>query len=199
MNVFDLVVFDLDGTLIDSAPDLHGALNAVLTADGRRPLTLVEVESIVGDGAAMLVRIGGYSLTDVVGRRVRFSRARSAGWTELSGGLLTDHPRGEDLPGPMAPMVPLSTDDGRGGSQGMLWDRRTGRLTVVIRVSPIGLDLADRGQADAWVAAFWPTWATSRWSATSRSPWTPRRPAAPPCATMSPVGSTRPRRRRPGR
>ena len=44
--------------------------------------------------AAMLVRIGGYSLTDVVGRRVRFTRARSAGWTELSGGLLTDHPRG---------------------------------------------------------------------------------------------------------
>jgi hypothetical protein len=64
--------------------------------------------------ASMLVRIGGYSLTDVVGRRVRFSRARSAGWTELSGGLLTDHPRGEDLPGPM---VPLSTDDGRGGSR----------------------------------------------------------------------------------
>jgi phosphoglycolate phosphatase len=35
MNVFDLVVFDLDGTLIDSAPDLHGAPNAVLTASGR--------------------------------------------------------------------------------------------------------------------------------------------------------------------
>ena len=104
--------------------------------------------------AAMLVRVGGYSLTDVVGRRFRFSRARSAGWTELSGGLLTDHPRGEDLPGPMAPVVPLSTDDGRGGSQGILWDRRTGRLTVVIRVSPVGLDLADRAQADGWVAAF---------------------------------------------
>jgi hypothetical protein len=27
-------------------------------------------------------------------------------------------------------------------------------LTVVIRVSPVGLDLADRAQADAWVAAF---------------------------------------------
>ena len=36
----------------------------------------------------------------------------------------------------------------------MLWDRRTGRLTVVIRVSPVGLDLADRDQADAWVAGF---------------------------------------------
>lgn len=56
MNVFDLVVFDLDGTLIDSAPDLHVALNAALAGDGRRPLTLIEVESIVGDGAAVLVR-----------------------------------------------------------------------------------------------------------------------------------------------
>ena len=36
----------------------------------------------------------------------------------------------------------------------MLWDRRTGRLTVVIRVSPVGLDLADRAQADGWVASF---------------------------------------------
>ena len=97
----------------------------------------------------------------------------------------------------MAPMVPLSTDDGRGGSQGLLWDRRTGRLTVVIRVSPVGLDLADRGPGRRLgrrrSAASWPTWATSRWSATSRSPSTPRRPAAPPCATTSPAGSTRPR------
>ncbi len=56
MNVFDLVVFDLDGTLIDSAPDLHVALNTALRGDGRRPLTLIEVESIVGDGATVLVR-----------------------------------------------------------------------------------------------------------------------------------------------
>ena len=123
------------------------------------------------------------------GARVRFTRARAAGWTELSGGILADHPRGHDLPGPMAPLVALSADDGRGGKQGLLWDRNTGWLTAVIRVSPVGLDLADRGQADAWVAgwaACWPTSGSSRWCATSRSPWTPPRPAAPPCATTSP-------------
>ena len=134
---------------------LFGAIVMPLAASysSLRAGLLVAPGSVLVLGA-MLVRIGGSSLTDVVGRRVRFSRARSAGWTELSGGLLTDHPRGEDLPGPMAPMVPLSTEDGRGGRQGLLWDRRTGRLTVVIRVSPVGLDLADRAQADAWVAAF---------------------------------------------
>ncbi|MBL8667873.1 MAG: phosphoglycolate phosphatase [Rhodospirillales bacterium] len=56
MSTITCVVFDLDGTLIDSAPDLHGALNIVLTELGKRPLSLAEVESIVGDGAAMLVR-----------------------------------------------------------------------------------------------------------------------------------------------
>jgi hypothetical protein len=103
---------------------------------------------------SFVLRVGGQSLSDVVIRRLRFTRARSAGWTELSGGMLTDHPRKNDLPGPMAPVVPLSTDDGRGSKQGLLWDRRTGWLTAVIRVSPVGLDLADRGQADAWVASW---------------------------------------------
>jgi phosphoglycolate phosphatase len=56
MSVVTIVIFDLDGTLVDSAPDLHGALNAVLTAEGRRPLSLREVESIIGDGAAVLVK-----------------------------------------------------------------------------------------------------------------------------------------------
>ena len=104
--------------------------------------------------AATLIRIDGQSFTDVALRRARFSRARAAGWTELSGGILADHPRGHDLPGPMAPLVALSADDGRGGKQGLLWDRHTGWLTAILRVSPVGLDLADAAQADAWVAGW---------------------------------------------
>jgi hypothetical protein len=121
-------------------------------ASARLALILAGVAALVI--AAVVIRVGGQSVADLVTRRIRFSRARSAGWTELSGGLLTDHPRRHDLPGPMAPVVPLSTDDGRGGKQGLLWDRRTGRLTVVMRVSPVGLDLADRDQADTWVASW---------------------------------------------
>lgn len=102
--------------------------------------------------ATVVIRIGGNSLSDVVMRRLRFARSKSAGWTELTGGMVSDHQRRHALPGPMGPVVPLSTDDGRGGKQGLLWDRRTGWLTAVMRVSPIGLDLADRGQADSWVA-----------------------------------------------
>ncbi|MDH3231209.1 MAG: phosphoglycolate phosphatase [Alphaproteobacteria bacterium] len=50
------LVFDLDGTLIDSAPDLHACLNRLLGADGRRRLDLAEVVAMVGDGVPALVR-----------------------------------------------------------------------------------------------------------------------------------------------
>ena len=61
----DLVaIFDLDGTLVDSAPDLAGAMNAVLTAEGLRPVPPRDVRPLVGDGArALLVR--GHAENDV--------------------------------------------------------------------------------------------------------------------------------------
>ena len=103
---------------------------------------------------ATVVRIGGVSLADVVVRRAGFGRARAAGWTEWSGGVLTEHPRGADLPGVLAPLCPLEVDDGRGGRHALLWHRRTGTLTAVLRCSPVGLDLADPDRADAWIAAW---------------------------------------------
>ncbi|MHA6622918.1 SCO6880 family protein [Pseudonocardia sp. DLS-67] len=104
--------------------------------------------------AGVVVRIGGVSLADVLVRRARFTRARAAGWTELSAGVLTEHPRAADLPGVLAPLLPLDVDDGRGGRHALLWNRRTGTLSAVLRCSPIGLDLADRDQTDAWVASW---------------------------------------------
>lgn len=50
------VVFDLDGTLIDSAADITLAMNRVLADHGRRPLTTAETRSMLGDGARELVR-----------------------------------------------------------------------------------------------------------------------------------------------
>lgn len=50
------LIFDLDGTLIDSAPDLRQALNLTLAAAGRRPLTLSETKDFVGDGALALMQ-----------------------------------------------------------------------------------------------------------------------------------------------
>lgn len=50
------VIFDLDGTLIDSAPAIHAVSNAVLTDLGFAPLTLPQVRSFVGKGVPNLVR-----------------------------------------------------------------------------------------------------------------------------------------------
>lgn len=52
---FPAVVFDLDGTLIDSAPDIHAAANAVLAAEGLAPITLTQARGFIGAGAPVLV------------------------------------------------------------------------------------------------------------------------------------------------
>src|SRR4051794_23527459 len=50
-----LILFDLDGTLVDSAPDIARALNAAMAEIGVPPLPVPEVVGYVGDGAAKLV------------------------------------------------------------------------------------------------------------------------------------------------
>ena len=56
------VIFDLDGTLIDSVPDLCREISLFLNKHGRRALTESETVSIIGNGAAMMLR-GAYKLT----------------------------------------------------------------------------------------------------------------------------------------
>ena len=51
-----LIVFDLDGTLIDSRRDLADSVNALLADLGATPLPLDAVVAMVGEGAALLVR-----------------------------------------------------------------------------------------------------------------------------------------------
>jgi len=52
------VVFDLDGTLVDTAPDLCKALNHVLAQNGHKPIALPTVRQIVGRGARALIARG---------------------------------------------------------------------------------------------------------------------------------------------
>jgi phosphoglycolate phosphatase len=52
------IAFDLDGTLVDTAPDLVGTLNAVLTEQGLPALGYLEVRGMVGAGAWALVKRG---------------------------------------------------------------------------------------------------------------------------------------------
>jgi phosphoglycolate phosphatase len=55
---FRTVVFDLDGTLADTAPDLTAALNHAMQEMGRDPIPASDVRHMVGHGARALLRKG---------------------------------------------------------------------------------------------------------------------------------------------
>jgi 2-phosphoglycolate phosphatase len=59
------VLFDLDGTLLDTAPDLADALNTVLVERQRDPLPYEEIRGVVSHGGMALIRLGfGIPQTD---------------------------------------------------------------------------------------------------------------------------------------
>lgn len=58
MNYVRTVVFDLDGTLVDTAPDLISALNFVLAREGLPPVPLHAARNMIGAGARRLIERG---------------------------------------------------------------------------------------------------------------------------------------------
>lgn len=56
MRTFDTVIFDLDGTLLNTLEDLTDAVNAALTAGGYPVRTIEEVRRFVGNGIGKLIR-----------------------------------------------------------------------------------------------------------------------------------------------
>lgn len=107
------ILFDLDGTLIDSGADLAAAVNAMRASFGLPPLETRVVEGFTGDGILQLIRRsirdGGVDEQEAVGRMrqhylanlaVRtkvypgvlagLQKLREAGWTKL--GVVTNKP-----------------------------------------------------------------------------------------------------------
>ena len=52
------VLFDLDGTLIDTAPDMGAALNNLLIEEGHQPLPLENIRPFVSKGGLVLTQLG---------------------------------------------------------------------------------------------------------------------------------------------
>lgn len=53
-----VILFDLDGTLIDTAPDMVGALNSLRREHGLAPLPFAELRAQVSHGSSRLVQVG---------------------------------------------------------------------------------------------------------------------------------------------
>ncbi len=90
------IVFDLDGTLIDSAPDLQAAVNSVLEEKGRRTLDLESVKHMIGDGvlkllerafAATGVPVPGEELPVIACRFLDFYEGHDADFTRAYDGV----------------------------------------------------------------------------------------------------------------
>jgi N-acetyl-D-muramate 6-phosphate phosphatase len=81
------LLFDLDGTLIDSAPDLAGACNDMRTARGLAPLPFDALRPMVGSGARGMVGVGfsiGPGEPGYLELREEFLRRYEARMTELT-------------------------------------------------------------------------------------------------------------------
>ena len=52
------IVFDLDGTLVDTAPDLTAATNHTLSLEGLAPITVAELHPFIGHGSFAMIEAG---------------------------------------------------------------------------------------------------------------------------------------------
>ncbi|MCU7904566.1 MAG: HAD-IA family hydrolase [Candidatus Thiodiazotropha sp. (ex Epidulcina cf. delphinae)] len=54
----ECVLFDLDGTFADTAPDLHFALNQLLAKHGRQPISYQQLRPAVSHGSRAMLKVG---------------------------------------------------------------------------------------------------------------------------------------------
>ncbi len=89
------VLFDLDGTLVDSVPDIHAALNEVLSSYGEPPFILEAVIGFVGGGVPKLIErayaalgkdLDPATLDRIVDRFLKIYEPRATELTTLTAG-----------------------------------------------------------------------------------------------------------------
>ncbi|HGX92954.1 MAG TPA: HAD family hydrolase [Candidatus Tenderia sp.] len=92
-SIFNTVLFDLDGTLADTAPDLANALNAVRCDRGHRPLPYERIRPVVSHGTNALIELGfqirpdNKAFDEIKGQLLDFYQAHIAVETRLFPGM----------------------------------------------------------------------------------------------------------------
>lgn len=97
-----LVLFDLDGTLIDSVPDIRLAINELVAMDGLAPFSEAEVRSMVGRGLGKLIERA------YTARGVALYASDLAGKLEIMASVYMRHLTGHTtlLPGALEALAP---------------------------------------------------------------------------------------------
>jgi hypothetical protein len=137
------------------------ALLVLIIVAAASPAALVYVAPVLLiSGGAGLARVGGQPLALAVLRQARWRYASSREYTRYRVAVVAGHSPAWQLPGVLAPLALLDAEDGYGDRYGIVWDRRAGTMTATLRVIPASTWLANRADADGWVAN-WGAWLAS--------------------------------------
>jgi hypothetical protein len=131
----------------------------IVAAADARAMLYVAPPVLVGGGLG-LARVGGEPLALATLRRARWRYASSRNHTCYRVAVVAEHSPAYRLPGVLAPLALLDAEDGCGGRYGIVLDRRTGLMTPTLRVISASTWLANRADADTWVAN-WGGWLAS--------------------------------------
>jgi hypothetical protein len=139
---------------------LAALLALIITATADPGAVLYVAPPLLAAGGLSLARTGGEPLALAAGRRLRWQYGAARNYTRYRAAVVAEHTPAFRMPGVLAPLTLLDAEDGSGGRYGIVLDRRTGLLTPTLRVIPASMWLADREDADAWVAN-WGGWLAS--------------------------------------
>lgn len=128
-----LIVFDLDGTLVDTAPDLVDTLNAVLAPEGVPPVAYADARKIVGAGARVMIK-RAFAMHDMICDDANLERLFGS-YLEYYAEHLAD--RSQPFPGVVETMDALAT-------QGFRFAVCTNKLENLAKLLLDRLDLTQR-------------------------------------------------------
>ena len=145
---------------VGTAAVLGALLVLIITATADAAALLYLAPPVLLAGGLGMARIGGEPLAVAALRRIRWRYGSARNWTSYRAAVVAEHSPGFQMPGVLAPLALLDAEDGYGGRYGIVLDRRTGLMTPTLRVIPASTWLANRQDADTWVAN-WGGWLAS--------------------------------------